>query len=165
MRTPDPGPFSRLRILKPAIAAIGLIAFALASCSSGGSDNSGAETGATEEGDEAQSLVLDPEEFISFIEAEPGAPVVNVHVPYEGHIEGTDAFVPFEEIGEWSDLPSDRSDPIVLYCQSGRMSAIAADTLAQMGYTSVVDLEGGMNAWADAGEQLIHGAPNSEATD
>jgi phage shock protein E len=111
-------------------------------------------------------LLLGAEAFASYLEDNPEVPVVNVHIPYEGHIEGTDAFVPFEEIGLWADLPEDRSAPIVLYCRSGRMSATAAETLSEMGYTDIVDLDGGMNAWTDAGlELLTDPPPGAEAPD
>jgi rhodanese-related sulfurtransferase len=99
------------------------------------------------------SQLLTPAEFAATI-AEDGVTVVNVHVPYEGHIAGTDAFVPFDSIGSWSDLPDDRTTPIAVYCRSGTMSAAAADSLLELGYTNVVDLAGGMNAWIAAGQQL-----------
>ena len=41
---------------------------------------------------------------------------------------------------------ADRAAPIVVYCRSGNRSAIAAKTLAQMGYTNVSDF-GGINRW------------------
>lgn len=43
---------------------------------------------------------------------------------------------------------------IILHCASGGRSALAADTLKQMGYTNVAHLDGGMNAWKESGKQV-----------
>ena len=78
--------------------------------------------------------------------------LVNVHIPYAGQVEGTDFFVPYTDVE--TKVPAmlpDRQAKIVLYCQTGRMSAIAAETLVRMGYTNVVNLDGGMVAWERAG--------------
>jgi len=40
---------------------------------------------------------------------------------------------------------------IVLHCAAGGRSALAADTLNQMGYGNVAHLEGGFEAWKAAG--------------
>ena len=82
-------------------------------------------------------------------------PLINVHIPYEGHIDGTDAFIAFDSILESPDLPDDKSAPIALYCRSGNMSAQAAADLAGAGYTNVLDLDGGMNAWQGDGNTLL----------
>lgn len=80
---------------------------------------------------------------------------INVHIPYEGEIASTDAFVPYNEIEKNLDkLPADKNAKIVLYCRSGRMSAIAAETLVRLGYTNVWNMEGGMIAWETLGLPL-----------
>jgi rhodanese-related sulfurtransferase len=39
---------------------------------------------------------------------------------------------------------------VILHCASGGRSALAADTLQQMGYANVAHLDGGFNAWKAA---------------
>jgi rhodanese-related sulfurtransferase len=40
---------------------------------------------------------------------------------------------------------------IILHCASGGRSALAADTLASLGYTRVAHLDGGLKAWKEQG--------------
>ena len=83
-------------------------------------------------------------------------PLINVHIPYEGEIEGTDQHLPFDQILQrLSELPSDKSAKIVIYCRSGNMSTQAAGELVQAGYTNIWELGGGMIAWDAAGLPLI----------
>jgi len=48
-------------------------------------------------------------------------------------------------------LLSDHTRPILLSCADGRSSTLAARTLAEMGYTEVFVLDGGVQTWARAG--------------
>jgi rhodanese-related sulfurtransferase len=82
---------------------------------------------------------------------------VNTHIPYEGEIAGTDASIPFDRTrAEIRRYPADKSARIVLYCRSGRMSDIAARELVKLGYTRVMNLDGGMIGWERAGYPLEH---------
>lgn len=83
--------------------------------------------------------------------------MVNVHIPYEGELPQTDAFIQFDQIADNLDkLPVAKDAKIVLYCRSGRMSEIAGATLAGLGYTNVFHVEGGFVAWSKAGHDVVH---------
>lgn len=44
----------------------------------------------------------------------------------------------------------------ILYCASGGRSALAAQTLSQLGYANVAHLDGGLKAWAGSGHAVAH---------
>ena len=59
--------------------------------------------------------------------------LLDVHIPEQTHIPGTDAFIPFNELAEnTSKLPEDKSTQILVYCRSGSMSRQAAYELQEM---------------------------------
>lgn len=110
------------------------------------------------------STLLAPAAFAA--RARAGAFLVNVHVPYDGEIEGTSAFIPFDRIAGDAGLPANKSADILLYCRSGRMSATAAASLATAGYTRVKELDGGLDAWKAAGREVVRTSSTpSESTD
>ena len=45
----------------------------------------------------------------------------------------------------------DKSKPIYVYCKKGGRSAKAAQILAEMGFTEIYDLQGGITAWDEKG--------------
>ena len=53
---------------------------------------------------------------------------------------------------DWRDPRlQDRSRPVITVCDAGPMSALAAKTLKDMGFENVAYLEGGTQAWKEAG--------------
>ena len=108
----------------------------------------------------ATHLLVDPAAFAARI-AQEAAVVINVHVPYEGEIGGTHLFIPFDAI-DVDLLPDDRTTPLVVYCRSGNMSAVAVLTLAGLGYTNIVELDGGMVAWEASGRSITDTGPSDD---
>lgn len=45
----------------------------------------------------------------------------------------------------------DKNKRLILHCAGGGRSALATNTLKQMGYTNVAHLDGGYKAWKEAG--------------
>ena len=80
--------------------------------------------------------------------------LVNVHIPFEGDIPGTDLSIPYNEISQNLEKIPDKNAKIFLYCRSGRMSDIAAEELVGLGYTNIWTLPGGMLDWEKAGLEI-----------
>src|SRR5215475_13088794 len=81
--------------------------------------------------------------------------LIDVRSPEEhatGFIPGTDLNIDFREIqARHREIGAQLGDHLVVYCQSGHRSNIAAETLADLGYTHVYNVSGSMNAWLAAG--------------
>lgn len=81
--------------------------------------------------------------------------LVNVHIPFEGDLPKTDLSIAYDTIGQNVDqLGGDKNAKIVLYCKSDSMSMIAAEELVKLGYTNILNLDGGMVAWEKEGEPI-----------
>jgi len=81
---------------------------------------------------------------------------VNVKTPYIGEIDGTDLYIPYDQLtAHASQLPQAKDAKILVYCRSGVESAQAAQTLLSLGYTNLWNLDGGMNAWQSSGRTLV----------
>lgn len=71
---------------------------------------------------------------------------INVNVPAaETQIDGTDLTMPYDAINP-DGLPSNRDVALAVYCRTGAMSAVAVQRLFNLGYTNVVELDGGTDA-------------------
>jgi rhodanese-related sulfurtransferase len=53
---------------------------------------------------------------------------------------------------EWRDERiADLDAPLILFCSQGYASSLAAQTLREMGFTRVTDMDGGFDAWNEQG--------------
>ena len=85
---------------------------------------------------------------------------IRTEAEYEaGHIRGARWF-PRGKLEYYNqEVIKDPGSRIVLYCRTGGRSALATLTLKDMGYTNVVDLEGGFKEWVAGGNTFynLHG--------
>lgn len=73
----------------------------------------------------------------------------------EGHIEpATNISRGFLEFRIGSAV-TDSAVPIVLYCQTGLRSVLAAKALQDLGYRNVINLQGGFQKWAQSGFPVV----------
>lgn len=71
----------------------------------------------------------------------------------EGHVEGS-TLIPVEELkGRLSEVPKDKR--VYVYCHSGKRSAAASGILVKSGFTNIENIEGGINAWKEAGYPVV----------
>jgi molybdopterin/thiamine biosynthesis adenylyltransferase/rhodanese-related sulfurtransferase len=113
---------------------------------------------------EARQVVPEqgPAEVKKRLDAGEPLVVVDVRDPDEyrdGHIEPaaniSRGFLEFR-IGT---VASDPATPLVLYCQTGLRSMLAARQLKELGYEKVVNLQGGFQKWAQSGLPVVKDRP------
>lgn len=100
----------------------------------------------------AQIRETDPAGAAASIEA--GATLLDVREPDEtagGVVPGSVQIVRGNlEASVEARIP-DKDTPLIVMCAGGVRSAFAAKTLAELGYTDVISMDGGFNRWKDEG--------------
>lgn len=94
---------------------------------------------------------IGPAEFQELREQRPDVALIDVRAAFEqiafGKIPGV-VNIPLGSLpSRLNELPTDKSHPIVMICQSGGRSLGAANMLIERGYTNVYNLDGGTGAW------------------
>jgi phage shock protein E len=122
---------------------LGLAAvFLVAGCSAAGTSNA-----------EAAVREVSPAEAVRMLETHT---VIDVRTPPEfaaGHIVGA-LNIPVEASDFGVRISQlDPTEPYLVYCRTGRRSAIAADIMAEAGFTDVADA-GGLDQLAQAGAPI-----------
>jgi adenylyltransferase/sulfurtransferase len=113
---------------------------------------------------EARQVVPEqgPEDLARQLESDKPPVVIDVRDPDEyrdGHIEAaTNISRGFLEFRVGTAV-SDPSTPVVLYCQTGLRSLLAAKALKELGYQTVINLQGGYQKWAQSGLPVVKDVP------
>jgi phage shock protein E len=137
-----------------AVLAIVIVAVAASGVLNGSGSSSGAN-GTTVQGRGGQWTNISSDSLASMLEHKDFT-LLNVKTPYIGEIEGTDLYIPYDQLAARAgELPSKKDARIVVYCRSGNESAVAAQTLLDLGYTNIDNLDGGMNAWTVSGRTIV----------
>ncbi len=92
---------------------------------------------------------ITPEQAKEIMDNNPDSVILDVRTQEEydeGHIPGAVLLPDFEVTSRAPEVLPDKDAVILVYCRSGRRSALAAEALAQMGYTEVSDF-GGIIDW------------------
>lgn len=161
-----------MTITRGFIAGVAGVSLLLASC---GSDDAATEGTASAEAAETATEAADADTAaeisgISTISVDEAAAIVDnppadlvvldVRTPEEfaeGHLEGA-VLVDFYAADFADQLAAlDADVPYLVYCRSGNRSGQALGVMEQLGFTSVVDVDGGIVAWTGAGLPVTTG--------
>jgi rhodanese-related sulfurtransferase len=86
-----------------------------------------------------------------------GVPVIDVREAdeyAEGHVVGA-PLIPhksvYERAEEVEQVTGGKDEPVMFICKKGQRSAVAAEFAAAAGFTKLYNIEGGTDAWIEAG--------------
>ncbi len=100
---------------------------------------------------------IEPTELFQTLQQRESIRVVDVRSDEEwreGHIDGAVHHY-VGRITQGAALPLDAGDPVVLTCQSGLRSRVAASLLQNAGYGDILNVDGGIDAWQAAGLPVV----------
>ncbi len=83
------------------------------------------------------------------VDLRPAADYTNGHLPSARHLEFSELQA---KIGQ---IAKNKASPVLLVCQNGMQSNKASRIVKEAGYTEVHVLQGGLNAWQQAGMPVV----------
>jgi rhodanese-related sulfurtransferase len=125
--------------------------FSLTNC-----DDSNGQQKTSQSVQQAPQTLLNPDDFEAKA-LQTGVQLVDVRTPAEyqaGHIANA-ANINFNDPEFKANIEKlDKTKPIAVYCAAGGRSGKSANLLAQMGFKTIYDLQGGMGAWKAKGKKI-----------
>ena len=108
-------------------------------------------------GGSSAAVDLNPTEFQAKAQ-EAGVILLDVRTAGEfaaGHIDGA-INIDVEGMTFESEIASlDKTKTYAIYCQSGRRSRIAVETMTEAGFTKIFNLDQGIGSWQSAGLPVV----------
>ena len=106
----------------------------------------------------AEPTAVPPEAAAVWLEKTPAVQILDVRTKEEfatGHLAKA-LLIPWtdKDFKTRAAKELDPKKPVFVYCRSGRRSAEAAAALAELGFTTIQNLEGGIIAWQKAGKPI-----------
>ena len=104
----------------------------------------------------ARVTQLTVDEAMQQRETHPDTVMLDCREPNEwnlGHIPGA-LFIPRGILESNVEAAIPREARVIIYCSSGNRSAMAVETLRQMGYADVVTMDGGFRGWIESGGEF-----------
>jgi len=135
-----------------ALLAVGAAAAGLAGCGGSSTDESAAGTPSVVETTSAGIRLVSPADAKGIIDA-GGITLLDVRTPDEfaqSHIAGAENIDFYAS--DFADRIGalDRDERYVVYCHTGNRSGRATALMAELGFTNVSDVDGGIAAWETA---------------
>ncbi|EFQ83247.1 rhodanese-like protein [Aeromicrobium marinum DSM 15272] len=148
-----------MRLARLAVLAT-VAALTIGACGSSGAGSSSSvsvSAGPTASAAPSNGAEVDATEFAAALKR-TGTVVVDVRTPEEfaaGHLPG--AVLIDVQAPDFADRIAelDPAVPYAVYCRSANRSAVAVDLMVDAGFTSTYHLAGGIQAWQDAGGEVV----------
>jgi phage shock protein E len=100
---------------------------------------------------------VDPVEFSEVI-AQPGVIILDVRTPEEfnsGHIANAININVADSNFSSEVSKLDKNATVAVYCRSANRSAVATNEMAELGFTDMYDMQGGIIDWEAAGGPVV----------
>lgn len=100
---------------------------------------------------------VDPVEFSEVI-AQPGVIILDVRTPEEfnaGHIANAININVADSNFSSEVSKLDKNATVAVYCRSANRSAVATNEMAELGFTDMYDMQGGIIDWQAAGGPVV----------
>lgn len=101
---------------------------------------------------------VDPVEFSEVI-AQPGVIILDVRTPEEfnaGHIANAININVADSNFSSEVSKLDKNATVAVYCRSANRSAVATNEMAELGFTDMYDMQGGIIDWEAAGGPVVN---------